>query len=34
MGYVDGSAQWVPFENWGAIYDSDVDWIYYDATAK
>ena len=28
MGYTDGSARWVDYENLGAI--RDVDWLYYD----
>ncbi len=32
MGFVDGSARWVPQADFGAI--RDVDFVYYDRTAK
>lgn len=32
MGFVDGSARWVPWKDLGAI--RDIDWCYYDRTAK
>ncbi|MBP7274692.1 MAG: type II secretion system protein [Kiritimatiellae bacterium] len=32
MGFVDGSARWVLWDDLGAI--RDVDWCYYDRTAK